>query len=139
MSVVLGGVIFQNMLSRKGPELARQLGPQIAARLSGTNLESSTAFVQHLPPAQKRMADQAITSSLRKMFIFYTAVGAFGLFLSLFIKKKTLSNVHEKSKTGLAEQERVRKEERENQRQNRTSQITTKNQQSMEGEKDVDV
>jgi hypothetical protein len=139
MSVVLGGVIFQNVLSKKGPELTRQLGPQIAARLSGSNLESSTAFIRHLPPAQKVIADQAITSSLRTMFIFYTAIGAFGLFLSLFIKRKALSNVHEKSRTGLAEQERVRMEERENQKQNRTSQITTKNQQSMESGKTGDV
>jgi hypothetical protein len=139
MSVVLGGVIFQNVLSKKGPELTRRLGPQIAARLSSSNLESSTAFIKHLPPAQKVIADQAITSSLRTMFIFYTAIGAFGLFLSLFIKRKALSNVHEKSRTGLAEQERVRMEERENQKQNRTSQITTKNHQSMESGKTGDV
>lgn len=139
ISVVLGGVIFQNELSKKGPELARQLGPQIAARLSGTNLESSTAFIKHLPPAQKVIADQAITSSLRTMFIFYTAISGFGLFLGLFIKKKALSNVHEKSKTGLAEQERVRREEKENQRLNRTSQIATKNPQLIESGKNADV
>jgi C4-dicarboxylate-specific signal transduction histidine kinase len=126
MSVVLGGVVFQNILSKKGPELERQLGPQVAARLSGTNLESSTNFIKKLPPAQKLIANQAITSSLRTMFIFYTTIAAFGLFLSLFIKKKALSNVHEKSKTGLAEQERVRVEEKENKKQNRMSQAMTK-------------
>jgi hypothetical protein len=139
MSVVLGGVVFQNILSKKGPELTRQLGPQVAARLSGANLESSTTFVKHLPPAQKVIVDQAITSSLRTMFIFYTAIGGFGLFLSLFIKRKALSNVHEKGKTGLAEQERVRVEEKENRKSNRISEMTMKSQVTTESGRNADV
>jgi hypothetical protein len=124
MSVVLGGVVFQNILSKKGPELTRQLGPQVAARLSGERLESSANFIKKLPPAQKAIANQAITSSLRKMFIFYTAISVFGLFLSLFVKKKELSSVHEKSRTGLAEQERVRLEEGGNRRGRNTTDQT---------------
>lgn len=126
MSVVLGGVVFQNILSKKNAELTRQLGPEVAARLSGSNLESSTNFIKHLPPAQKLIANQAITSSMRTMFIFYTAIGAFGLFLSFFIHKKALSNVHEKSKTGLEEQERVRMHEKLNRQNKRMSQTTAK-------------
>ena len=128
MSVVLGGVVFQNMLSRKGPELTRQLGPEVAARLSGASLQASTNFVKHLPPAQKVIADQAITSSLRIMFIFYTAIIGFGLFLSLFVRKKALSNVREKAQTGLAEQERVRLEEKEKRQHKRLSSMTAKTQ-----------
>ena len=135
MSVVLGGVVFQNILSKKGPELARQLGPEAAARLSGANLESSTNFIKNLPPAQKLIADQAITSSLRTMFIFYTAIAAFGLFLSAFIKKKALSSVHEKSKTGLVEQERVRLEEKETRKHKRMSSLAMKTQGTTKGGK----
>jgi hypothetical protein len=138
MSVVLGGVVFQNILSKKGPELTRQLGPQVAARLSGERLESSANFIKNLPPAQKAIANQAITSSLRKMFIFYTAISVFGLFLSLFIKKKELSSVHEKSRTGLAEQERVRLEEGENRRRrNTTDQIMTESGSNADMEKNL--
>jgi MFS family permease len=136
VSVVLGGVIFQNVLSKKGPELARQLGPQVAARLSGSRLEASTTFVKNLPPAQKLVIDQAITSSMRTMYIFYTVIGVFGLFLSLFISKKALSNVHEKSRTGLAEQERVRVEEKGN-RQNRMAQMTTESARNADVEKNL--
>ena len=136
MSVVLGGVVFQNIITKKGPELTRQLGPQVAARLSGERLESSANFIKKLPRAQKLIADPAITSSLHTMFIFYTALSVFGLFLSLFIKKKALSSVHEKSRTGLAEQERVRLEARENRKQQHmTNQITTESGNNVDMEK----
>jgi len=121
MSVVLGGVVFQNLLSKKGPELAKSLGAKTAARLSGANIEASTDFIKSLPPAQKRVANAAITDSLSKMFIFYTAIAALGLFLSLFIKKKTLSKVRNNNKTGLEEQERVRLQEKENRRVRRST------------------
>ena len=142
MSVVLGGVVFQNILSKKGPELTRQLGPEVAARLSGASLESSTTFVKNLPPAQKAIADQAITSSLQTMFIFYTAIAAFGLFLSLFVRKKELSNVREKAQTGLAQQERVRLEEKDRQKHKRMSSMTTRTQEttkSGKSEQDIEM
>jgi len=140
MSVVLGGVVFQNIISKKGPQLERQLGPQVAAHLSASRLESSTNYIKSLPPAQKVIADQAITSSLRTMFIFYTAIGAFGLFLSLFIKKKELSNVRQKATTGLEEQERVRLEEKEKTKQKRMSSMTAKTQDTtMTGKSEQDI
>jgi hypothetical protein len=72
------------------------------------------------------------------MFIFYTAISVFGLFLSLFIKKKELSSVHEKSRTGLAEQERVRLEEGENRRRrNTTDQIMTESGSNADMEKNL--
>ena len=123
MSVVLGGVVFQNLLSKKGPMLTKVLGPQIAARVSGTSIEASTNFIKNLPHAQKVVVDQAITSSLSKMFIFYTCIAAFGLFLSLFIKKRELSKVRNQNKTGLQEQERVRLEEKENRRARKSSEM----------------
>lgn len=126
MSVVLGGVVFQNLLSKQGPTLARQLGPQIASRLSGANLEANTNYIKTLPAAQKVFADQAITSSLRKMFIFYTAIGALGLFLSIFIKKRTLSEERRNVKTGLEEQERVRLQEKENKRMSKQMQRSSR-------------
>ena len=113
MSVVLGGVVFQNVLAKKESVIAQALGPEVASRISGANLFASTGFVKKLPPAQKVVVDRAITSSMSKLFIFYTCVAAFGLFVSLFVQKKTLSKVHEKTKTGLEEQERVRREVKE--------------------------
>jgi hypothetical protein len=113
MSVVLGGVVFQNFLSKKTPELARVLGPQAAERLSGAHLAANTGFIRTLPPAQKVVANQVITDSLHKMFIFYTVIAGIGLVVSLLIQRKELSKVHNKAKTGLGEQERVRREEAE--------------------------
>ena len=109
MSVVLGGVIFQNMLARRGPELGAALGSN-AVQLSGSGFGTTTAFLKSLPSAQKAVVNMAYTQSLHKMWIFYVAIGVFGLFISLFIRAKVLSKVHEKTVTGLAAQEVARLE-----------------------------
>ena len=112
MSVVLGGVVFQNILTKKQPMLLREIGPK-ADLISGANLYSSTGLIKALPPTQKAFADAAITSSFSTMFVFYTAIAGFGLIMSFFIKKHVLSKQHETTKTGLEEQERVRQHEKQ--------------------------
>ena len=110
VSVVLGGVIFQNELSKKQPGLRRVLGPKLAGEFASSSFGSTTKLLRTLPPAQKHAVDEAYTSSLRTMWIFYVAIAAFGIFISIFITKKELSKTHEKARTGIAEQERVRQE-----------------------------
>lgn len=116
LSVVLGGVVFQNQLSKKAASLRRQLGPEIADRLSASGSGSSTQFLQTLTPTQKRFVDEAYASSLRIMWIFYTVIAAFGICCSLFIVQRQLSITHEKARTGLVEQERARQENLEEDR-----------------------
>lgn len=114
LSVVLGGVIFQNLLSQKEPMLRAALGPKLAHQLSGSSFGSTTTLLRHLPPAQKTAVDEAYTSCLQKMWIFYTCVAVLGIVISLFITKKELSRQHQQVRTGIAEQERIRREEKEN-------------------------
>lgn len=111
ISVVLGGVVFQNELAKKRAYLENALGPQLADRLAGSSFGSTTGLLRTLPQREKDAVNIAYNSSLRTMWIFYTAFAALGIFVSLFIKSKELSKQNDRAKTGVEEQERVRLEE----------------------------
>ncbi|EXJ87054.1 hypothetical protein A1O3_04011 [Capronia epimyces CBS 606.96] len=111
VSVVLGGVVFNNELSKKEGYLRTVLSPEDARILTSSSFAATTGFVRRLHGAQKHAVNVAYTSSMRTMWIFYTAFAAFGILISLFISKKELSRTHETAKTGIAEQERVRQVE----------------------------
>lgn len=110
ISVVVGGVVFQNSMQNRLPALQSALGPQVAQALGGGSAGANTAIVASLPPAQKAVATQAYTDSLRTMWILYVCVSAFGLLASAAIGRQTLSKTHEVTRTGLEVQERERRE-----------------------------
>lgn len=121
MSVVLGGVVFQNELAKRESYLESVLGPQLAAQFAGSSFGSTTDQLRRLPPAQKQALNNAYASSLRIMWIFYVAFAALLIVVSVFITKVELSKEHEKTKTGIEEQERIRKEQQEIKKQKRAS------------------
>lgn len=86
------------------------MGPRVADALSGGSAGANTAIVASLPEAQKAVATQAYTDSLRTMWILYVCISAFGLLVSAAIGKQALSKTHEVTRTGLEEQERERRE-----------------------------
>ncbi|KIV85410.1 hypothetical protein PV11_01107 [Exophiala sideris] len=108
ISVVLGGVVLNNELAKKNAELRQVLGAQLAGELTSSSFGATTSLVQSLKGVERQAVNVAYTSSLQKMWIFYTAFAAFGIFISFFITRKELSKQHEKAVTGIAEQERVR-------------------------------
>jgi MFS family permease len=116
MSVVLGGVVFQNLLAKKGPVLLAALGPKLAGLLASSSFASATGLLQTLPPSEKAIVDVVYTESLRWVWVFYTAVAACGIAVSLFVAKKELSREHHEVKTGIEEQEKVRKQLEEEKR-----------------------
>lgn len=101
MSVVIGGVIFQNEMQKQYPTLIDQLGPDIAGLLSGSNAASSVEAVANLPQPQRGIAQGAYFSAIRIMFIFYVAFAGLGLILSFFVGSRKLSKEHTEHKTGL--------------------------------------
>ncbi|KAL9015897.1 MAG: hypothetical protein Q9185_006736 [Variospora sp. 1 TL-2023] len=121
ISVVIGGVIFQNGMSKRRDILAASLPPDIADLLSGGSAGAATDIVKNLPAAQKRVADQVYTESLRTMWIYYVAIAAVGFGVSLLIKKTKLSKVHEVRKQGLAGQEEERLKDEAERRARRES------------------
>ena len=110
MSVVIGGVIFQNGMNTREASLRASVGQTVAVELGGAGAGASTKIVGDLPPAQRDAVTKAYTNSLKMMWVFFTCVSAVGVAVSLVIEKRKLSKLHEQQKTGLAEQERARQE-----------------------------
>ena len=121
ISIVLGGVVFQNELQSRESQLAAALGPRIGRQLASSSFGSTAGQLAKLPPDQKDVLDRVYTASLQKMWIFYTAFSAAGILISLFITKKELSREKNDVKTGLVEQERVRVLEKEEDKQRRAA------------------
>ncbi|RFU33813.1 hypothetical protein B7463_g2577, partial [Scytalidium lignicola] len=113
ISVVIGGVVFQNEMQKRYGSLAAALGPGTASALTGGAAGSSIGIVNALPPAQRTIARKALFESLRTMWIVFVAFGALGLFTSFFIVKNKLSKEHQLTKTGLAEEEVKRRERKQ--------------------------
>ncbi|KAG0652184.1 efflux pump dotC [Hyphodiscus hymeniophilus] len=119
ISVVIGGVVFQNEMQKRYSSLVAALGPSVANELSGASAGSSVGLVKQLPPASRVIAREAFNSSLRTMWIMYVAFAGLGVFISLFIGNQKLSKEHTVTKTGLAEEEAKRKEMQEKKRQSK--------------------
>jgi EmrB/QacA subfamily drug resistance transporter len=110
ISVALGSVVFTNELKKKYSALEPVVGAEQARLLTSASFGATTRIVRTLPEHVRRIVDIQYTDALRTMWIFYTAFAAFGILLSLFITKTELSRVHEKARTGIEEQEKIRKE-----------------------------
>jgi hypothetical protein len=113
ISVVIGGVVFQNEMQKRYPSLVQSLGLETANMLSGGSAGASVGIVKSLPAAQRAIAREAFAGSLRIMWIMYVAFSALGLAVSLGVGSKKLSKEHEVTKTGLAEEEKKRLENKE--------------------------
>lgn len=116
ISVVIGGVIFQNVLVDK-VKSQPSVGSLIGAS-GGGGPGAAIGIVQSLPPAQKSIAQEAFADSLSDVWIFYTAFSFLGLINCLFIKKNVLDKKHQETEVGL-EAEKARKEEMDKERQER--------------------
>ena len=126
ISIVIGGVIFQNQMQKKTSMLVSTLGPQTGNAITGGNAGSSTRIVKALPEAQRLLAERAYTDSLRTIWIFYVAIAALGVAVSLLIGKRVLSKQHEAHKTGLADQELGRLEREAAEKEKRSSKLLEK-------------
>lgn len=101
ISVVVGGVIFNNEMQKQYDTLASELGPELAEKLSGHNAAANTQLVGRLGGRDGDVARAAYWNALRTMFIVYTCFAALGLFVSFFIVQGKLSKSHKEHKTGL--------------------------------------
>lgn len=108
ISVVVGGVVFQNQMQKHSAELLAALGPDTAGALTGSSASTSVGIVNGLPEAERRVARAAYHDSLRIMWIVYVAFAALGMLASAFISKKVLSATHTKATTGLKAEEEKR-------------------------------
>jgi hypothetical protein len=108
ISVVLGGVVFQNCIELRSAQLSEELGPVIAAQLSGVHAASNAMVVQSLESAQRDVARIAFSESLRMLWVLYASVAVMGMVASGFIGRQTLCKEHEEPITGLEDEEAKR-------------------------------
>jgi EmrB/QacA subfamily drug resistance transporter len=105
ISVVLGGVVFQNSMNNQASSLrAAGIPANITELLSGKNAAANAMIARTLSdPIQKRVVVDAFSVSLRNLWIMYTAFSFCGIIASLFIAKAVLSKEHSETITGLKE------------------------------------
>ena len=120
ISVVIGTVIYQNIMGQQSAQLTSAIGPKLTAQISASFAGSSKSLLESLAHSQREVVLGAYTHALSRMWIFYTAIGGVGLLLSLFIRPRELTRTHTIRKTGLAEQERARQELIDSQRKDVT-------------------
>jgi EmrB/QacA subfamily drug resistance transporter len=101
VSVVVGGVIFNNEMGRQQGLLLRELGPELAGQLSGANAAGNVNRIASLTGEDGDIARGAYWRAMRTMFIVYTCFGAMGFIISLFMKQVKLKKDHKEHKTGL--------------------------------------
>ncbi|RHZ43902.1 MDR family MFS transporter [Aspergillus thermomutatus] len=106
VSIVAGGVIFQNSMADKRGLLEHAgLMDEQASQLTGASAAASTEIIKSISdPEKARVIADAFSSSLRNIWIMYTCVAGLALIASVFIVKNPLSEEHTETRTGLKEE-----------------------------------
>ncbi|KAI1868202.1 hypothetical protein JX265_007025 [Neoarthrinium moseri] len=103
LSVVIGGVVFQNSMDARQSALAAAgLSKSSLEALSGSQAAANVGITQSIQdPAQRQAVLEAFAWSMRNMFILYTSLAAVAVVASVFIKHQKLSTEHTETKTGI--------------------------------------
>lgn len=117
MSIVFGGVIFQNRIAAHAGAIRAALPSDTAEKIINGATSRALDIIPTLPDDQRRVVTSAYNESLRDEWIFYTALAGVAIILSVFISKQVLSREHKIHKTGLETQEASRLEELEKKKQ----------------------
>ncbi|KAI0383340.1 MFS general substrate transporter [Hypomontagnella monticulosa] len=112
MSIVYGGVIFQNRMAAQSNEITAALPSDLAIQVVGAETSGALDVIPTLPEDQRLLVVGVYNKSLQAEWIFYTALGGIGLLLSVLISKQVLSRDHKIHKTGLETEEASRLEEK---------------------------
>jgi hypothetical protein len=110
MSVVLGTVIYQNIMGQQAGKLTAAIGSKLTAEISTSFAGASKTLIETLDSHQKQVVLEAFTLALSRMWIFYACMGGVGFILSCFIVPRVLTKTHTIQKTGLDQQEKARQE-----------------------------
>ncbi|KAI5362398.1 putative major facilitator superfamily, MFS transporter superfamily [Septoria linicola] len=113
VSVVLGGVVFQNSMNTQHSALVGAgLDPSTLDALSGNTAAANVDIVKTVGNAlQKRAIKEAFAFSIRNIFIMYTSIAGMTVIASLFVKQRHMSTEHTETKTGIDNMSKRRVEE----------------------------
>lgn len=103
LSVVIGGVLFQDGMQLRKSDLQRQGLPTglITNLTDGDAAANVMTILGAVAPSQKAIVQEAFAWSLRNVWIMCTALAAVGVLTSSLITKQVLSKEHIETKTGL--------------------------------------
>lgn len=74
ISIVIGGVVFQNEMGSKRTWLEQALGPETAKMLDGAHAAASVELVKGLPVAERTIARQAFYEATKSMWILVSSL-----------------------------------------------------------------
>ena len=105
LSIVIGGVVFQNSMKLRGPFLrAAGLPEDLVQKFSGKDAAANVILIRTIAdPAHQLAVKQAFAWSMRNMWILFCVVGFFGFIASFFVTKQHLKQEHTETITGLKE------------------------------------
>jgi MFS family permease len=103
LSVVVGGVVFQNSMDARHPTLvAAGFNETVLEALSGSEAAANVGITRTIQdPAQRQVVLEAFAWSMRNIFILYTCLAAVAMAASVFIKHRHLKEEHTETKTGI--------------------------------------
>ena len=103
LSIVVGGVVFQNSMdSRQSSLAAAGLSESVLDALSGNMAAANVGIPSTIQDAsQRQVILEAFAFSLKNMFILYVCLAAVALVASVFIKHRVLNTEHTETKTGI--------------------------------------
>lgn len=103
LSLVLGGIVFQNSLSQKHSSLvAAGLNEKYIEAFKGNDAAANVDLIGTIPDlAQRLVVQNAYAFGIRNMFILYTASAGVGLLATAFVKQRHMSTEHTETKTGI--------------------------------------
>ncbi|KAL2792992.1 major facilitator superfamily domain-containing protein [Aspergillus keveii] len=106
ISIVVGGVVFQNSMANERDALERAgIAEALVEKLTGTSAAASTELIREIQnPAMVEALASAFSGSLRNVWIMYTAMAGIAVVASAFIRDRTLSVEHTETRTGIKQE-----------------------------------
>ena len=103
ISVVVGGVLFQNGMQLQAPHLlAAGLSATLIEEFSGAEAAANVMVISRVEVfSQKLVVKEAFAWSLRNLWVLYTCIALLGLIATVFVGKRELSREHVETKTGI--------------------------------------
>lgn len=103
LSVVVGGVVFQNSMNTKQSLLAAAgVNGTVLEALSGSQAAANVNLAGvDLDESQRQVVLDAFAWSMTNMFIMFACLSAVAMIASVFIKHRRLNTEHTETKTGI--------------------------------------
>lgn len=100
ISIVVGGVIFQNDMTAANPGLVKELGAHVAQNFNGDQALAKVDVIRILPQEQQLVVRQTFFHSLRAVWIMYVAFAGLSLVLNFFVRSHHLSTENQEAVLG---------------------------------------